>query len=97
MAQEHKDTERELFGNGILTVAARLSSVIMPFLMGLVLWLGNEVWGDIKVLKNDKVEMARAMASILAKQDEHSRWNALQDLRIDRLVEGRVNNGTRQQ
>lgn len=92
MADNRKvDSERELFGNGTLTVAARLSAVVMPFLMALVLWLGKEVWTDIKILKQDRLDVTRIMAGMSAKLDEHSRWNATQDARIERLLDERRN------
>lgn len=82
-----KDPERELFGNGTLTVAARLSAVAMPFLMALVFWLGQEVWRDIKDLKTDKIEITRLLATVTAKIDEQHRRNDQQDVRMDRLFD----------
>ena len=85
--EPQRDMERDLFGNGTLTVAARLSSVLMPFLMGLVIWIGREAWHDIKDLKTDKVEIAKLLATVTAKLDEQHRRNDQQDVRMDRLFD----------
>lgn len=94
MADERRrDPERELLGNGALTVAARLASVVgVPLLC----WLFLQLWGDVKKLHEDKVQLASTLAAIGAKLEEAQRWNTTQDQRIDRVIE-RLQLQTREQ
>jgi hypothetical protein len=83
-----RDNERELWGNGTLTVAARIASAFgVPTLIAVVLWLGSQVWDDVRSLREDKVELASTLAALGHKIDEQHRWNVQQDARIERLME----------
>jgi hypothetical protein len=85
-----RDNERELWGNGTLTVAARLASAVgVPMLGTLMLWLGSQVWSDVRGLRDDKVELARSLSAINQRLDDHHRWNTQQDSRIDKAIERR--------
>lgn len=86
-----RDSERELWGNGTLTVAARIGSAFgVPTLIAIVLWVGMQLWDDVRALREDKVELARTLSAINMKLDEHARWNAQQDTRIERLWDRRA-------
>lgn len=92
---DRRDSERELFGNGTLTVAARLASAIgVPSLGVIMVWLGVQVWNDVKALRDDKVALASTLTALTTRIAHHDRWNEQQDTRleahgarIERLVE----------
>lgn len=85
-----RDNERELWGNGTLTIAARIASAFgIPLLSTLMMWLGMQVWDDVRRLRDDKVDLARSLSAINQRLEDHHRWNAQQDARLDKLIDRR--------
>ena len=88
-SEQRKDPERDLWGNGRLTVGARIASVVgwpvATLLLGLLTQLATELRHDVRSLKDEKVALAATLAGINARLDERARWDGHQDNRIDRL------------
>lgn len=81
---DRRDSERELFGNGTLTVASRLASAIgVPSLGVIMVWLLVQLWNDVKALRDDKVALASTLTALTTRSAHHDRWNEQQDARLD--------------
>ena len=78
--------KENLLGNGTLTVAARIMSTVgVPLAAVLLGFLGTEIWGELKAVRGERVEIARLIARIEQRLVEIDRRNDVQDAAIDRL------------
>ncbi len=79
-------TKENLLGNGTLTVAARIMSTVgVPLAAVLLGFLGTEIWGELKAVRGERVEIARMIARIDQRLVEIDRRNDYQDAVLDRL------------
>ncbi len=79
-------TKENLLGNGTLTVAARIMSTVgVPLAAVLLGFLGTEIWGELKAVRSERVELARLIARIEQRLVEVDRRNDYQDAVLDRL------------
>lgn len=80
------DAKEKLLGNGTLTVAARVMSTVgVPVAAILLGFLGTEIWGELKAVRAERVELARVIARVEQKLLETDRRNDAQDALLDRL------------
>ena len=78
--------KENLLGNGTLTVAARIMSTVgVPLAAVLLGFLGTEIWGELKAVRSERVEIARLIARIEQRLVDVDRRNDYQDAVIDRL------------
>jgi hypothetical protein len=78
--------KENLLGNGTLTVAARIMSTVGVPLAALLLgFLGTEIWGELKAVRSERVEIARLIARIEQRLSDVDRRNDYQDAVLDRL------------
>jgi hypothetical protein len=78
--------KENLLGNGTLTVAARIMSTVgVPLAAVLLGFLGTEIWGELKAVRSERVEIARLIARIEQRLVENDRRNDYQDAVLDRL------------
>lgn len=78
--------KENLLGNGTLTVAARIMSTVgVPLAAVLLGFLGTEIWGELKAVRSERVELARLIARIEQRLVEVDRRNDYQDAVLDRL------------
>lgn len=88
---QHKDSERDLLGNGTLTVFARLSSVIgIPVLISGMTWFGAELWDDVKQLKRDNAAHLTSLAVLDANMNVLRAAVEQHNQRIERMRESLV-------
>jgi len=78
-----------LYGNGTLTVAARLSSVLAALVCTLVTTVGGflfwEVWGELKATRAERQAVAVTLGRFDQRFAEIDRRNDVQDRYIDAL------------
>lgn len=76
----------DLLGNGSLTVASRVMSVIgVPVAGLLIVFLGTEIWGELKDIREEKVQIRSILSRVDQKLTEGDRRDDGQDIQIDRL------------
>jgi hypothetical protein len=82
------NAKENLLGNGTLTVAARIMSTVgVPLAAVLLGFLGTEIWGELKAVRGERVELARLIARIEQRLSDSDRRNDYQDAVLDRLRE----------
>lgn len=83
----HTETTKEqLLGNGTLTVAARIMSVVgVPVACGLLAFMGNEIWGELKANRIERQAVAVTIGELKQRFAEVDRRNDQQDRYIDML------------
>ncbi len=81
-----QSTKDNLLGNGTLTVAARIMSVVgVPVACGLLVFLGNEIWSELKANRVERQAVAVALGELKQRFAEVDRRNDVQDRYIDAL------------
>lgn len=87
----------QLLGNGTLTVAARVMSTVgVPVAAILLGFLGTEIWGELKAVRDERVHLARVIARIEQRLSETDRRNDAQDQTIERLRDRAFDTGRRE-
>lgn len=78
--------KEQLLGNGTLTVAARLMSVVgVPIACTLLAFMGNEIWSEIKANRVERQAVAVTIGELKQRFAEVDRRNDQQDRYIDQL------------
>lgn len=81
-------TKENLLGNGTLTVAARVMSVLgVPVATALIVFMGNEIWAEMKANRIERQTILVKLGAYEEKFVEIARRNDQQDVMIDRLRE----------
>jgi hypothetical protein len=79
-------TKEQLLGNGTLTVAARLMSAVgVPIATGLLVFMGSEVWGELKANRVERQAIVVTLGKMEQRFAEVDRRNDQQDRYIDAL------------
>lgn len=86
--------DRQLWGNGGLTVAARLMSAVgVPAAAVVLGWIGLEIWGELKAIREQRISTVVALSAIDARLGGIEKRDDAQDRRLDdllaRLFDGR--------
>ncbi len=80
--------KENLLGNGTLTVASRVMSVVgVPVAAALLIFLGNEIWAELKANRIERQAILIKLGAYDEKFIEIARRNDQQDVMIDRLRE----------
>jgi hypothetical protein len=83
---EPHGAKEQLLGNGTLTVAARLMSAVgVPIATGLLIFMGNEVWAELKANRQERMTVAVTLGELKQRFAEVDRRNDVQDRYIDAL------------
>ena len=84
---DHPQSAKEqLLGNGSLTVAARIMSVVgVPVACGLLAFMGNEIWTELKANRIERQAVAVTIGELKQRFAEVDRRNDQQDRYIDAL------------
>lgn len=78
--------KEDLLGNGTLTVAARIMSVVgVPVACGLLVFMGNEIWSELKANRAERQAIAVTLGEYRQRFAEIDRRNDAQDRYIDGL------------
>ena len=66
-----QDIKHQLLGNGSLTVAARIMSVVgVPVACGLLAFMGNEIWTELKANRIERQTVAVTIGDKIAEAAE---------------------------
>lgn len=76
----------DLLGNGALTVAARIMSVVgVPLAAALLGFLGTEIWTEVKANRVERMAVAVSIGEMKQRLADVDRRNDQQDRYIDAL------------